>query len=542
MKTIKKNIYRMWACYAVLFTSLSCSGLLDENMVSDRTTDNYYVDEQGFEDLVKASYASLRGVHKERETVLLGTDIFTQIGDPDLGGLFGMNEYSPQGLNVQSEAFDTYWKLLYSAIGVANTAIERAPSVNMNEAAKALRLGEVKFLRAMYYYYLVEQFGDIPLVVHEITSVVTTAERVPEQEIYNQILADLTEAVDVLPGVQADYGRVTKGAAQHLLSKVYLTRAYKGFAEGTDFQRAAELAESTINLGSYRLLDTFSEVFQQGNEVNDEIIFSVQYSNNTVVNGAGSNAHSIFGAGIENLEGMDRNSVYNRQQARFVPTRYLHSLFDVENDGRYDVTFLRVFYATIDQGSKSVGDTVLYFPKWDEPWSQDRIDAADYIVVNWEEYYMNVGKTNQFPPIWKFFEANLPYGDDMGTRDQFIFRLAETHLLAAEAYLGLNNFTEALRHINVVRRRAALPGREAAMELATVTIDDVLDERARELCGEDQRWNDLKRTGKLVERTLLWNERAAAANNLSEFHLLRPIPLSQIERTTNNFAQNPGYN
>ena len=155
---------------------------------------------------------------------------------------------------------------------------------------------------------------------------------------------------------------------------------------------------------------------------------------------------------------------------------------------------------------------------------------------------MNTLKLNQFPPLWKFFETGIPYGDEMGTRDQFVFRLAETHLLAAEAYLNMNDLTAALSHINMVRRRAASAGNEEAMELTSITIDDILDERARELCGEDQRWNDLKRTGKLIERVLQHNERAKAASHLQEFHLLRPIPLSQIERTTNHFPQNPGYN
>jgi hypothetical protein len=326
------------------------------------------------------------------------------------------------------------------------------------------------------------------------------------------------------------------------LAKVLLTRAYTGFAVNDDFTRASELAEAVISSGVYRLLDSYEEVFQQGNERNEEIIFSVQYSQNTVLNGAGNNAHSQFGAGVDGLEGMARNSVYNRQQARAVPTRFLHTLYDLENDSRYDVIFLRIFYATINQGSKQIGDTVLYFPPWDQPWSQQRIDEANYIVVNWDEYYMNTAKFNQFPPIWKFFEADIPYDDALGTRDQFVFRLAETHLIAAEAFLNLNIEDKALQHINAVRMRAAISGQEDDMELVSVTLDDILDERARELCGEEHRWTELKRTGKLIERVLMHNERAIATNEISEIHLLRPIPISQIERTTNNFPQNPGYN
>lgn len=541
MKAIIKNLPRIILMAWVILCAVSCNSLLNEDLISDRTTDNYYVDEQGFEDLVKSAYAPLRDIHKQRDLIFLGTDVFTQTGDPSLGGLNGFNEYSAQAINPQTETVATYWNMLYAAIARTNTAIDRAPGASMNEGTKAIRVAEIKLLRGLYYFYLVQQFGDIPLLLNEITTVVTTAERVSEEQIYTQIIQDLEEAVSVLPPAQEDYGRATTGTAQHLLAKVYLTRGYRTFAGSDDFEKAASNATTVINSGQYQLLDVFGDVFRQGNEENNEILLAVQYSANTVLNGDGNDAHSIFGAGVDNLVGMDRSSTYNRQQARYVPSRYLASLYDTALDSRYDITFLRVFYATVNQGSVQVGDTVLYFPKWDEPWSTDQIAAADYIVVNYDEYYMNASKFNQFPPIWKFFETGIPYGDDRGTRDLFIFRLSETYLIAAEAYLQVGNTTAALEHINEVRRRAALSGMEEQMELSTVTIDDILDERARELCGEEPRWNELKRTGKLIERVKLHNERALTANVVQDFHLLRPIPLSQIERTTNNFSQNPGY-
>lgn len=540
MKPIRKYIFRITIAIAVVLPS-GCGDLLDEKLISDRTTDNYYVDEQGYNDLVTSCYAPLRDVHKQRDLLLLGTDIFTQAGDPTQGGFNTLNEYSSQSLNPQAGQVDAYWKILYSAIGRTNTATDRAAGVVMDEDVKAVRLAEAKFLRALYYFYLVQQFGDIPLVLNEITSVVTTATRAPESEVYGQIINDLEEAVPVLPLQQDDYGRATRGAAQHLLAKVYLTRGYRDFGSDADFTAAVTHASAVINSGEYALLDSFAEVFEQGNEVNDEIIFSVQYSDNQAVNGAGNDAHSQFGQGVDQLTGMDRSSTYNRQQPHYVPTRFLSSLYDPDMDSRYDVTFLRIFYATVNQDNVSVGDTVLYFPRWDQPWSEDKIASKEFIVVNHDDYYMRADKVFQFPPIWKFFEAGLPYGDDQGTRDLFVFRLAETYLIAAEAYLKAGNESEALNHINAVRRRAATSGNEDAMEINSVTIDDILDERARELCGEDARWTDLKRTGTLIERVKLYNERAAAANFISENHLLRPIPLSQIERTTNELPQNPGY-
>lgn len=541
MKAFIKYICGTFIALWMVLPFFSCNSLLEEKLIADQTTDNYYVTEQGYEDLVKSAYAPLRNIHRERDITLLGTDLFTQTGDPEIAVMNGINEYSVQELNPQSAMVSACWDSLYSAISRANTAIDRADRASISDAVKTVRIGEARFLRGLYYFYLVQQFGDLPLVVNEITEVVTTAERTPQSGIYAQIIEDLEMAIQVLPAVQQDYGRATKGAAQHVLAKVYLARAYSDFTDAGDLSNAIKHATDVIGSGTYQLLPSFADVFRQGNETNKEIIFSVQYSGNQILNGKGNNAHSIFGQGVDGLIGMDRSSTYNRQQPRYVPSRFLSTRFDPDTDSRYDATFLRIFYATVNQGNIRAGDTVLYFPRWDQPWSPAQINAAGYIVVNPDEYYMNPDKRTQFPPIWKFFEAGLPYGDDLGTRDLFVFRLAETYLIAAEAYLKSNDPANALQYINEVRRRAAFPGQETAMELTSVTIDDILDERARELCGEEFRWNELKRTGKLIERVKQHNELAAAADHIRPYHLLRPIPLSQIERSSNDFPQNPGY-
>ena len=128
-------------------------------------------------------------------------------------------------------------------------------------------------------------------------------------------------------------------------------------------------------------------------------------------------------------------------------------------------------------------------------------------------------------------------------RDVFVIRLAEVYLIAAEAQMKLGNLQAAADYVNVLRTRAAKAGKAAAMQITStqVTLDFILDERARELAGEQIRWFDLKRTGKLLERT-----RADApdnAVNIQDYHVLRPIPQTQLDAVTNKseFAQNQGY-
>ena len=131
-----------------------------------------------------------------------------------------------------------------------------------------------------------------------------------------------------------------------------------------------------------------------------------------------------------------------------------------------------------------------------------------------------------------------------GSRDFFMFRLAETHLIAAEALIMQNKAAEAVPLINAVRRRAAWPGKQTAMEIteAQATMDFIMEERERELLGEMHRWFDLKRWGNLVQRVRTYN--ADAAPNIKDFHVLRPIPQDQIDRTAGGktaFPQNAGY-
>lgn len=563
----KINLYIAGACLALGLAS--CDSFLDEENLSNVNSEQYFQEKDGYESLVNASYATLRSLWKNEPWLFnLGVDIYTRGESELVSGSYGnrdiysseLNEYAT--LDAQNGYVSDFYSNAYYGIQVCNTAINKASLVSgMSEKNLNQRLAEVRFLRAYYYYLLVEQFGDIAIVADEINTPVTEFTRTPEKNVYAFILSELNDVVGVLPASQSEFGRATQGAAKHLMALIYLTRGYKSYAESTDFSKAASLADEVINSGQYELMPTFSDVFISGNEKNKEIIFSVQYDASSLGGQYGGNGQqNLYGFELwtKVVSGFEQgNLTYGWKKNQFMPTQFLYSLYNTAEDSRYDATFKSEFYATKEDTNigLKVGDLRLYFPKYDQPFTKE--DSLAVIAQNpnaiivtkdrWKQDIEHVGGSGMCPMIWKFYDPNSSYPSNntsyTSTKYIFLFRLADTYLLAAEAYYKAGDSQKAAERINKVRERAALPGHAADMDIKPeqVDIDFILDERAREMAGEYNRWMDLKRTGKLIERTLKYNNLAGKINKMDNHILLRPIPQSVIDQTTGDFKQNTGY-
>jgi hypothetical protein len=175
------------------------------------------------------------------------------------------------------------WQYLYSIIARANTVLDRIENVDFNSALKEQYKAEAKFIRALMYFNLVQLWGEVPLSVHEITSEAEAYSllREPVDKVYAQIEKDLKEAADVLPVefTGNNTGRATKGAAQGLLGKVYVTSKQYG--------NAASVLENVIRSNKYSLLPVYGDIFLPDNGNNAETVFAVQYTSTGF--GEGSN-------------------------------------------------------------------------------------------------------------------------------------------------------------------------------------------------------------------------------------------------------------
>ncbi|GAB3250946.1 RagB/SusD family nutrient uptake outer membrane protein [Larkinella harenae] len=535
---------------ATVFLTLSaCHDILEEHPVGLATAESYYATPKGIEDGLKATYTTLRTFYGQQEAFFLtitGTDLFTN----GFGGVTNspdINDYSPNFLGTNAFV-TTIWNNFYTGINQANAVIGRAPNVTgITDAEKNRIIGEARFLRALYYFHLVQQFGDVHFSQEETIGVQTTAKRTPVATIYEQgIVPDLQFAIEHLPDQAAQYGRVTKPASEALLARVQLTRG--------NWAEAERLANQVIKNYNFQLVKPYARLWDVNNDVNPEVIWSVQFTADPLLNGAGNESHLFFIWDYTFNPTMVRDVANGRPYQRFMPTNYLIKLFDPSKDARWDGSFKTVWLANrtgvINGKNVAVGDTSIKIVT--HPVTDAAKSAAPYWLIDFKDRWvgsinnMEIGGLSRryFPVLKKYLDPlRTSVNATDGRRDFFVIRLAELYLIAAEAAWRQNKPAEAAASINVIRNRAAIAGKEKQMEIsaADVNLDFILDERGRELVGEMDRWYDLKRTGQLLTRVKKYNLDAAV--NLKETHLVRPIPQTQIDRVTNpgDFLQNPGY-
>lgn len=525
-----------------------CSKILEEESVRFPVADTYYKTPEGMTSLVNSCYTYLRnyyGTYTGWQTSLLGTDIWLNGGDgPTNLGYY--TNYTPSDATLW-----LLWSNSYSGITACNTVISRKGTVTgITEDQLNSLVGQAYFLRALYYHLLVINFGGVPLQLEEVTEVETTATRASEQEVYDQIIKDLLLAEELLPATQANYGRAKKPAAQALLARVYLWNNKN--------LEASTYAKKVINDYSFILLPDYADLWKMSNQKNAEIIWSVQYTLDIKLDELGNVGHDLFLMRYDLRAGMVRDIANGRPFRHYMPSRYFLNLLQNSrvNDSRYSKCFTEVWYAnnpkTLFTGMH-IGDTALVVVPYSVPQSVKDAYATKRTIYD-IDYYFDASSPNgertrgareNFPSLNKFLDPLRPsIATTAGSRDFPVLRLAEMYLIAAEALMKQDKADEGVTFINAVRRRAAWPGKQAAMEITAgqLTIDKILDERALELAGECVgRWQDLKRTGKLLERVNLYNPDARP--NIKENFLLRPIPSNMIDRVSNKdtFLQNPGY-
>ncbi|QHV99952.1 RagB/SusD family nutrient uptake outer membrane protein [Spirosoma endbachense] len=546
MKTYIKYI----SLLALIATGLSCKQDLQEYNPAGSTAQTLFTTPEGIEAGVNGVYSYNRyfyGKEEGQALMEMGTDIWTNAANNGNTGTNGLFPQPPlmtyQGLTTDNVWVKTrMWQQCYAAINLANNVLKYLPSAGVPAARQKELEGESRFLRAWYYWHLVESFGPVPLQLEPTETILTTATRTPVDAVYEQIFQDLQFAVTAIPLTTTDYGRITRPASEAFLAKVYLTRGKN--------QEASNYAKKVITGYSYKLLPTYASLWSITGQQNTEVLWSVNYSTNLAFN-AGSNLnHTLFLMEYNTQPGMKRDVANGFPNVRYMPTLFLLNLFNEQNDSRYNASFKSAWKANETDATKrpagmNVGDTAVFTTKY--PVTAAFRQSKKYKIYDVNDMYKADGTPND-----RFHYVSLQKFDDptratdtetQSARDAYILRLGEMYLIAAEALFNLGKKDSAAYYVNEIRTRAAVPGRQANMRVAAadVTLDFILDERARELAGEQVRWFDLKRTNKLVERAKKYNPDAAP--NIQPFHVLRPIPQSEIDAVTNknDFKQNAGY-
>jgi hypothetical protein len=576
MKKYLNLICKKFLLYAgiLLLIFPSCSeDVLDETPLDFLAPENAYQTLPGIKQGITGLHFSTRqrwfyGTNQPVIAVMrgLGTDVAYHGEDPN-SNMFLCNYLT--NLTSSNTDYRNIWIWKYELIQRANVLIDGINNSDIaiwtSEAQKNAYLAEAMFFRAYAYRILVSFYGDVPLVTEVIKGAKTDFVRTPKAEVYKQMEDDLIFGTTNLPepGKEEAPGRITQGAAWHMLSECYLNQG--------KFQLAADAATEVIEGYSYALMttrfgdrqnvvfgkgDPYYDLFAFGNQTlgtNKEAIWVIQVEPPPTIGGGSVEGNRTFGPAYFRLgntpDGKPAfrgqlvagkytgySDTLGRPVAWVHPTNY--TAYDIwKSDWNNDVrnakyNIKRDFYydnpaSTYDK--KKINLLVDYATLYAQGKRDAMRDSCQYIYPYWMK----------FADPCHYFTDPARSGGGSDHKDRYAIRLAETLLLRAEAYVGLNQPNLATADINLIRNRAnATPVLEADVDL-----DYILDERARELYGEENRFITLRRMGKLLERVRALNNNPKNPGlNIQDYHVLFPIPQSQIDLNIDaDFPQNPGY-
>ena len=494
MKTI--NIKKYLVVILFLVISISCSDdFVDVKPTGDNSEDFFNSEEDyqnaliGAYDMLQSSYINVMLGEIASDNTLAGGESATDV--------LGIQEIDDMVHTPQNAQLRDIWGWMYSGVNRANYILEFKDKTDF--VGKEKVLAEATFLRTYYYFELVKWFGDVPFVVDKRIQFGEqfNLDRTPKSEIYTQLEADLIFAADNLPDpyIQETKGRVTKGAAQALLGKIYLFQQ--------KYDEAAAVLDDLIQNGPHDLVTDYNSIFEEAGENNIESVFEIQYFEDQ---GAGfgclqcSEGNVAVGfSGIRNYSGPEFSSGFSFN----VPVQEAYDAFE-DGDLRRDVAILDINAwaattgATFGEGYEHTG----YFNRKYLP----RVRGAN------AQGDRNLTNPNNYRAI----------------------RFADVLLMAAEAFNRSSspNDTKAQAYLNRVRERAFGNATRNIVATGDNLYNNILEERRTELVGEGHRFFDLVRTGR-------------AAQSINGFvagkHELFPIPAIEIQLAGNRWSQNPNY-
>lgn len=575
----------------VLFSgALSCKkSFLDEKPLDFLSTANAFQTAADFDASVNNLYRLLRqelftSNDNDPFEYTYRTDIALYVPSGNPPNFVG--EYSPVGGYTVK-----HWAPWFKIIAEANTVISRIPASQLSANDRKLFEAKARFFRAFAYRSLAYLYGGVPLILEEVTAPKVDYVRATRKDVYTQVEQDLVFAAANLQGITAvKDGEISALAAQHLLSEVYNSDG--------QYQKAADAATVVINDPACKLMaarfgarktetpgDVYWDLFRRGNQnrkgagANTEGILVIQIETD-VPGGAGSTSIGFPSGDLYSLERVHpplvrdlqttttgtAKSAFNWPAADYssggrgvgfmAPSRYFiekayqtqgtgatpDSVNDIRNANH---NFVRKF--TVTNASNPLYGTQIDFanlPPNTKGFNGATLVSGDPYNRTIYPYQTKATEPYNAPANLYATPSNpqLPYpfalkGTAGGTyRDEYLFRLAETYLLRAESYVGLNNLNAAAADINIVRARS----NASPVLPANVNIDFVLDERIREFGVEEKRMFTLMRLGKWYDRIIKCNPFYAPSANTK--YNLWPIPQSEIERNRGaKLEQNPGY-